>query len=127
MATIGLDNVAGWLPSASLEGHPRADVVEVEATDLPGDAFILDVRGVNEHVVSNIPSAAHISLGYLPDRLNELPRDRTIYVFCASGFRTLIADSVLRRAGFRNVVEIRGGLARIARTRPELLASGRPA
>jgi len=126
MATVGLDAVAGWLPSSALEGRPRVDVVEVEATDLPGDAFILDVRGLNEHSVSNIPSATHISLGSLPDRLDELPRDRTIHIFCASGFRTIIADSVLRRAGFRDVAEIRGGLARIARTRPELLASGRP-
>jgi rhodanese-related sulfurtransferase len=45
------------------------------------------------------------------ERLQELPRDRPILVYCAGGYRSSLAASVLQRAGFTNVSEIAGGIA----------------
>lgn len=52
-----------------------------------------------------------VHFGHLPSRLDELPRDRKIVVYCAGGGRSPIAYSVLRWAGFKNVQELPEGLA----------------
>jgi len=48
--------------------------------------------------------------GELPKRAGELPRDANIYVVCGAGYRSSIATSVLRRAGFRHVTNVDGGM-----------------
>jgi rhodanese-related sulfurtransferase len=48
--------------------------------------------------------------GWLPERLAQVPRDRPIVTICASGFRSTIAASLLRRAGFRDVAWVRTGV-----------------
>lgn len=125
MATIGLDVVAGWLRPSALDTRPHLVLGEVEAVDLPASAHILDIRGSNEYAMTRIPEAQHVPLGYLADRLSEVPRDRPVHVHCESGFRSVVAASLLRRAGYENVTEVRGGLARIGIMRPELLSTSR--
>jgi hydroxyacylglutathione hydrolase len=48
--------------------------------------------------------------GDLPDRLAELPRDRAIATICASGYRSSVAASLLRQAGFQDVAWVEGGV-----------------
>ena len=59
----------------------------------------------------HIPSAIHIPLGYLTDRLAEVPADRPVVVQCQAGARSAIAASVLQRAGRRNMQNLAGGFA----------------
>jgi hydroxyacylglutathione hydrolase len=70
---------------------------------------VLDVRARSEHEQGAVPGARHIHYGLLPQHLNDLPRDRRIIVHCATGYRSQIAASLLRRAGFMEVVALRGG------------------
>jgi rhodanese-related sulfurtransferase len=52
-----------------------------------------------------VPGAKHIPLGDLPERAAELPRDKPIALFCGGGTRSRIGVSVLRRAGFNQLVD----------------------
>ena len=71
--------------------------------------FLLDVRHPQELAVEQIPGAVNIPLDELRSRLNELPRDREIRVFCRSGQRAYYATRVLLQNGF-NVRNLAGGM-----------------
>jgi hydroxyacylglutathione hydrolase len=57
-----------------------------------------------------LPGAVHLTAGSLADRLAELPRDRPIATICASGYRASVAASLLRAAGFEDVVSVAQGV-----------------
>jgi len=117
-ALIGLDSIRGWMePPASEE-----QVATVACKFIPENAFILDVRGLSEYRTAHMASSIHIPLGYLAARQGEIPRDRPVFVHCASGMRSLIGASLLRRAGIDNVTEIEGGLSGVAVNCPQLIA-----
>jgi rhodanese-related sulfurtransferase len=74
-----------------------------------GDGLVLDVREPFELAVENVEGAVNIPLGQLRGRLDELPRDRTIHVFCRSGQRSYYATRMLLQNGFE-VKNISGGM-----------------
>ncbi|HET9599414.1 MAG TPA: rhodanese-like domain-containing protein [Anaeromyxobacteraceae bacterium] len=82
---------------------------EVVNAKLAAGALVLDVRTLEEFRSGAWPGAIHIPLQALPARMGELPRDRPIVVYCASGMRSARATEALRRAGFADVVNA-GGL-----------------
>ena len=59
------------------------------------DAFILDVREPGELAQARIDGTLHIPLGALVERLDEVPRDRTVYVMCHAGERSARAAEYL--------------------------------
>jgi len=73
------------------------------------DVFLLDVREPDEFEEANIPGATLIPLGELPQRVAELPKDRTIVCQCAVGGRSAQAANFLRGQGF-DAVNLRGGI-----------------
>ncbi len=75
--------------------------------------FLLDVREPMELAVENVPEALNIPLGQLRARLDELPRDREIQVFCRSGQRAYYATRVLLQNGFK-ARNISGGMLALA-------------
>jgi len=74
-----------------------------------GEGVILDVRDPFELAVENVEGAVNIPLGHLRARLDELPRDKTIHVFCRSGQRSYYATRLLLQNGF-DVKNISGGM-----------------
>ena len=102
--------------------QPAAAVVsttapgEIEPTEVKakldrGDKFTLvDVREPYEHKIANIPAAKLIPLGDVPKRLGELDRNAEIVVHCKSGMRSAKAQGILREAGFKNVLNMKGGI-----------------
>jgi len=73
------------------------------------DAHILDVREPDEVAQARIEGAQHIPLGSLAARLDEVPRDRTVYVICHVGGRSLQAAQYLEGNGF-DAVNVTGGI-----------------
>jgi hydroxyacylglutathione hydrolase len=69
----------------------------------------LDVREPDEFELGNIAGATHIPLGVLAERAAELPAGRPLLTYCALGFRSVSAASVLERLGIGPVVNLRGG------------------
>jgi len=73
-------------------------------------AFILDVRTQDEYDQLHIKGSLLIPLDQLPDRLNELSKDKDIVVVCLSGHRSLSGTTILQQAGFQHVSCLAGGL-----------------
>lgn len=71
-------------------------------------AFVLDVREPAEYIRGHVPGAVLVPLGDVPARRGDLPKDRPVYVICASGNRSLTAAEYLARAGFE-AYSVRGG------------------
>jgi rhodanese-related sulfurtransferase len=67
------------------------------------------VRNPGEVALGTIPGAIAIPVGQLPDRLTELDPTRPTVVYCAGGYRSSVAASLLRRSGFTDVSDILGG------------------
>ena len=77
------------------------------------DGFLLDVRHPVERAAENVPEAVNIQLGELRSRLDELPRDKEINVFCRSGQRSYYATRILLQNGFK-VRNVTGGMLSLA-------------
>jgi sulfur-carrier protein adenylyltransferase/sulfurtransferase len=85
--------------------------VEVKARLDRGDDFqLIDVREVFEHQICNIPQAKLIPLGELPKRLSEIDPSREVVVHCKMGGRSAKAADLLRQSGFKNVLNMAGGI-----------------
>ena len=71
----------------------------------------VDVRAPRERAHKRIAGSVAMPLNHLGERLSELPTDRPLLVYCAGGYRSSIAASLLMRHGFTQVSEIAGGIA----------------
>lgn len=96
------------LPDPAL---PSITVADLAARLAAGETpFILDVRQPEEEAEGTIPGARLVPLATLPERLDELPRDREILVHCKSGGRSSRAVAFLQEAGFPQAVNVAGGI-----------------
>lgn len=95
------------------------DVPELTPTELtrrwPGgnrDAGValLDVREPQEIELAAISGARHVPMRQIPERLDELPRDRALVVFCHSGGRSRRVAEFLAERGFHPVFNLAGGI-----------------
>jgi adenylyltransferase/sulfurtransferase len=76
---------------------------------------VVDVREPHEWALSHLENATHIPLGTLPDRVSELDPEAPTVVYCGSGGRSGRAAQLLRDRGFKNVLNLTGGIRRWAR------------
>ncbi len=90
--------------------YPDEITVTQAAQKRDQGAFILDVREPSEWQQFHIPGAALIPLGELPNRLNEVPKDRDVIVVCRTGKRSAQGRDILRGAGFTLVTSMAGGV-----------------
>ncbi len=101
-------NMAGFVASNLLKG----DVSFWYAEDFPektAGGFLLDVRSPQEYALSHIPGAVNIPLGKLRSQLDQIPRDKPVYVYCRVGFRSYLAYRLLRQRGISQVMTLAGG------------------
>jgi rhodanese-related sulfurtransferase len=115
LARVGYENVAGTLaPDPALWRAAGLEVTALseEATPVAVRAGrrVLDVRRTREWDAGHLPDAIHLPLSQLDARVTELDPDAEWVMVCASGYRSLIAASVLERAGFRRLVNAAGGM-----------------
>ena len=102
-------NMAGFVAAGLLRGeHPQVDVEAVLAAPADRRPLLLDVRTPQEFSAGHIPGAVNIPVDDLRSRLDELPTDREIAVYCQVGQRGYLATRVLRQEGF-SAANIGGG------------------
>jgi adenylyltransferase/sulfurtransferase len=77
----------------------------------PAPPVLIDVREEWEWTLGHLPDALHVPMGQLPKRLNELPRDRDLVLYCHHGSRSYRAMEFLRQMGFDHVAHLDGGVA----------------
>jgi rhodanese-related sulfurtransferase len=89
--------------------------VEEAAKFLDHPHFLfLDVRTKEERHHLAFPFALHIPINELPDRMDEVPRDKFIITFCLTGFRAVMAYAYLRTQGIDEVKALKGRLDNLA-------------
>lgn len=119
LARIGFDRVIGYLDRPFEVMFDHRDDVQM-ASRLTAQAFdqraaalsdlqVVDVRNPGEVEAGAIPHAVSIPVGQLPSRLDELDPAKPTVVYCAGGYRSSVAASLLRRNGFVDVSDILGG------------------
>ncbi|MDP9348026.1 MAG: rhodanese-like domain-containing protein [Gemmatimonadota bacterium] len=121
LAMVGLDRVAGYFGTEALDawigaGRALETVPQISSGELAerlraGEVAVLDVRGRAEWEAGHLPGVENVPVGYLEDRLEEIPRDRPLVVHCQGGARSAIAASLLRSRGFEKVINLAGGYA----------------
>ena len=120
LTRLGFDNVVGYLSGFRkwyMSGEKYNKTINWSVHDLyqnreNKDLLILDVR--TERNISDsgkIKNSRHIFLGELTKRLDEIPKDKQICVYCDSGFKAKSAASILMKNGFKNVASILGSFA----------------
>ncbi len=120
LGRIGFDHIAGYLADGlqSLDSRPDLTAATERlspalAADRLASALppvTVDVRTPREHQEKRIAGSLSMPLNHLAERLHELPRAQPLLVYCAGGYRSSIAASVLQEQGFDRAQEIAGGL-----------------
>ncbi len=121
-------NIAGFVAANMVRGDVRAWYAE-QWPDLAGDgAVFLDVRSPDEFRAWHIPGAINIPIGELRGRMGELAtyRERPLYVYCLSGFRSYLGSRQLMQNGFQDVQNLSGGIKTFMAYHRNPLVSGRP-
>ena len=120
LARVGVENIAGYLADGvagwikngfELDYIPQItaqDFVELRNQE-PDRIAVLDVREPGEVAGGVIENSLCVPLGKLGSRLAELDREKLLVVHCKGGYRSSIATSILRRAGFRDIANLIGG------------------
>jgi hydroxyacylglutathione hydrolase len=124
LGRIGFDQVVGYLKDGLHSVASRPDLMvsterlsaqvaaERVASARAGESLVMvDVRAPGERQQKRIAGSVGIPLSHLVERFAELPTDRPLLVYCAGGYRSSIAASLLQRHGFADVSELAGGIA----------------
>jgi len=121
LGRIGFDHVAGYLQNGlhSLESRPElvafterlSAQFAAELLSSSQPPLAIDVRAPREREEKHISGSLGIPLTRLVENLETLPKNRPLLVYCAGGYRSSIAASLLQGSGFDPVSEIAGGIA----------------
>jgi hydroxyacylglutathione hydrolase len=119
---LGYDNIIGYLTGGIIgwysHNFPTKSIPLLTARELKEkidnneDIYVLDVRSQDEWEGEggHIPNAHHIYIGKLKNQLETLPKDKTIVTLCGNGTRASLAASLLRKEGFKDVMNVLGSM-----------------
>ena len=130
LARIGYDNSLGYLKGgmqswieADLESSSLKSILATEMeTDFEKGINLVDVRKEGEYSASNVVGATHQSLDLIYDNLSFFDQNKTYYIHCAGGYRSMIAASILKANGINNIIDIQGGFGSIKKTTKLILS-----
>jgi hydroxyacylglutathione hydrolase len=121
LGRIGFDHVVGYLKDGLHSLDSRPELVSVTqrlsapfAAELLSSSeppLVIDVRAPGEREKKHIAESISLPLNHLTEKLEGIPKDRSLLVYCAGGYRSSIAASLLQRSGFDRVAEIAGGIS----------------
>ncbi|HRO46260.1 MBL fold metallo-hydrolase [Agriterribacter sp.] len=124
LARVGYDNAIGYLEggiAAWQKAGKETDSIEsISVDELAGrmkaqpGLNIIDVRREEEYNAGHFPGSKNLALDYINDHISEVDKNKTAYVHCAGGYRSMIFNSILRSRGYHNLVDIQGGFNAIA-------------
>jgi len=122
LARVGYDNALGYLKGGfnewKTEGKETDEILSIDVDEFAKKMAseklnILDVRKASEYYSEHIVDATNAPLDSINDSMTLIDKQKTYYVHCAAGYRSMIFVSILRARGFRNLINIKGGFAEI--------------
>ncbi|MHC5308578.1 MBL fold metallo-hydrolase [Myroides sp. LJL116] len=123
LSRVGFDNVLGYLTEKGvqelstykeLDSFHRICPTKFLSTTWPEDSIVLDVRKSAEFAAGNVDKSLHIPLNELAQKSESLDKEKQIFVYCQGGYRSSIACSILKKLGFTNVVDVKGGYSKLS-------------
>ncbi|MVM29803.1 MBL fold metallo-hydrolase [Spirosoma sp. HMF4905] len=126
LARVGYDNCIGFL-NGGFDSWQQADKEVDTIESISAEEFaqrwqqnpamqIVDVRKPVEFATEHVKDAENLPLDNLNDHMAAINRTEPVYVHCAGGYRSMVANSILKARGFDNVVNVEGGMGAIKKT-----------
>lgn len=123
LSRVGFDNTLGYL-DGSFEAWRKASKEYDKVTSIDVDTFVsiieeekdasvFDVRKASEYNSEHMIGAINTPLDYFNDHIAEFPKDKTFYLHCEGGYRSVIAASILKSRGIHNLIDIAGGFKKM--------------
>jgi glyoxylase-like metal-dependent hydrolase (beta-lactamase superfamily II)/rhodanese-related sulfurtransferase len=125
LSRVGFDNVIGYLQGGFCawknEQKEIATVDTISSDDFATliakeNLHVMDVRKENEYISEHVKTSKNTPLDFLNQFMNEFSKEKTNYVHCAGGYRSMIANSILKARGVHNLVDVQGGFGAIKKT-----------
>lgn len=122
LARVGYDHTIGYLKGGfaawEKSGKEIDQIRSVDAAELAeisgkGPVNILDVRKKSEYLSEHVIDAENAPLDFINDSMAQIDKNKTYYVHCAGGYRSMIFNSILRARGYDNLVDVKGGFKAI--------------
>lgn len=107
-------NFGGYVASNVLERRFKQEHFSKVRELLEAGECIIDIREKGEYAEGHLKGVPNIPLSELRERVNEIPKDRTVYLQCRSGQRSYNACLLLQNLGYTNVVNVTGGILGIS-------------
>lgn len=118
LSRVGFDHTLGYL-KGGIEAWKNSGRETDSIRSIPAESFkselpqtkyeVYDVRKTGEFETEHLEAAHSAPLDNLNDYLADFPKDKDFYVHCASGYRSVIAASILKSRGVHNIIEVAGG------------------
>jgi rhodanese-related sulfurtransferase len=122
LARVGYDYTIGYL-KGGFESWEKAgkeidriesiDAAELSKRVRAGKIEIVDVRKNSEYLSEHIVDADNAPLDFINDSMAQLDKNKTYYVHCAGGYRSMIFNSILRARGYDKLIDVKGGFKAI--------------
>lgn len=122
LARVGYDNALGYLKGGFNEwkaaGKETDEIISVDVEEFAKKMEtekinILDVRKASEYYSEHIVDAINGPLDSVNDSMTLIDKQKTYYVHCAGGYRSMVFISILRARGYRNLIDVKGGFTEI--------------
>jgi rhodanese-related sulfurtransferase len=124
LSRVGFDNVIGYLDGGVISWKKAdkkiANITTITANNFENlnvnDTNIYDVRRNREYLSEHMINAKNTPLNDLKNHLSKFNSDKENYIHCAGGYRSMVANSILKSKGIHNVIDIQGGFSSIKKT-----------
>jgi hydroxyacylglutathione hydrolase len=118
LARVGYDKALGYLKggfTAWKDAGKEVDTItsisalELAAIKEKTDVTIMDVRKESEYNSEHLLDAINAPLDFINDSMTKIDKNKTTYIHCASGYRSMVFISILQARGYRNLIDVAGG------------------
>jgi hydroxyacylglutathione hydrolase len=124
LARVGYDNTIGFLKGGFSSwvnaGYEIDKINSITAENLKdvlvSNAKVFDVRKPGEYSAEHVVNVPSTPLDFMNEHIAEFPDEENFYLFCAGGYRSVIAASILKARGYHNVINVLGGYSAIKNT-----------
>lgn len=122
LTRVGFDNCLGFLNggiASWIASQMPLDTIETVSVNTlserlkSSEGLILDVRKKSEYDSEHVLDALNAPLDYINESMLLVQKDKTYFVHCASGYRSMIFVSILKARGYNNLIEVAGGFKAI--------------
>ena len=125
LSRVGYDNTIGYLEGGfasweqagkETDSLKRITGEQLEEMLQTAHLPLFDVRKKSEFDSEHLLNSVNIPLNQLNTKLDSFPKDKSFVIYCAGGYRSMIAASILKQRGFDNFIDVSGGFNEIAKT-----------